>query len=534
VPRRFSFPLLALVGVLILPVLVAPTAVAEKSRAPGHPVVRTPDGLVRGVRAEGVENFLGIRFAEPPTGDLRWEPPKPARPWRGVASAERWGNRCAALADTNGPEVRTEDCLFINVQRPAGVRAGADRPVFVWIHGGGLRNGGADQHDGTFIINRTGALVVTFHYRLGVLGFLGHPALTTAQGESGNYGFQDQQAALRWVRTHIASFGGDPDRVTIGGQSAGGSAVCAHLASPGSKGLFQAAVIQSANCEGRTQALADLVGTQVAAKAGCPDPATAVACLRRTPVKTLLDAEPENAMNFVHGTPTLPVEMRSAVATGRFNRVRTLVGGTRDEGRTFTTEMVGWTRGQYEYTVRLMFGADADAVLSRYPWPAESDRFTAAYLLAAVFGDSGRPYDMGGCATRRLVDDFARHVPTYAYEFDHRTGPGLRPQPEGFVWGAAHAAELPYMWPSFDNGTPIAATFTREERRLARDMTRYWGGFLWSGRPWSLTLPWWPRYVLALDGAERQRMQLRPGGESRRISDATFVAEHQCDFWNSL
>jgi para-nitrobenzyl esterase len=316
-------------GALLLSALTAlavlsPAAVAAGSASP---VVHTPDGALRGVRDQGVDSFLGIRYAQPPTGRLRWVPPKPVTPWPGVRSAEAYGNRCPAPASGNGPESLTEDCLFLNVQRPADTRPGGRLPVYVWIHGGGLATGSSNQHDGTRFVRETGIIVVTINYRLGVLGFLAHPALTAAQGESGNYGFMDQQQALRWVRRNITAFGGDPHQVTIGGESAGGWSVCGHLTAPGSRGLFARAVSESGSCFSWSQADADSFAGQVASPVGCPataDPA-AIACLRQVPVQALLDA----ASNWfgpllVNTTPTLPKDPFQAVTTGAFTRVPVL------------------------------------------------------------------------------------------------------------------------------------------------------------------------------------------------------------------
>jgi carboxylesterase type B len=506
------------------------------SQGTGRVVVRTPDGALRGIRADHVDSFLGVRYAQPPTGHLRWAAPRPVKPWKGVRSAEAYGNRCPALPSSNGPLSLTEDCLFLNVQRPAKTRSGGRLPVYVWIHGGGLVNGSSNQHDGTKFVRETGIIVVTINYRLGVLGFLAHPALTAAQGESGNYGFMDQQQALRWVRRNIAAFGGDPRRVTIGGESAGGWSVCGHLAAPGSRGLFAGAVIESGSCISWPQADADSFADQVASPVGCPataDPA-AIACLRQVSVQALLDA----ANNWfgpllVNTTPTLPQDPFLAVTSGAFTRVPVLIGANRDEGRTFTDGDVGWTQAQYEQWVRDNFGPDADAVLAHYPWPATSDQWTGAYLEAAILTDAGFLAGIGGCAGRFLTNAIAGYVPTFSYQFDHRTGPGVRPLPLGYVWGAGHAAELAYMWPSFDNGTPIAPTFNAAERRLAHDMVAWWGNFVRTGAPGSVGGTAWPRLVASL-GPRARLLSLRAGGRSTPITDARLSAQHQCDFWDAL
>jgi para-nitrobenzyl esterase len=249
--------------------------------------------------------------------------------------------------------------------------------------------------------------------------------------------------------------------------------------------------------------------------------------LRATPTARLIDA-PASGFALVHGTPTLSRDPARAVAAGRFTRVPVVVGANRDEGRTFAQGFIGATREQYVAWVRTTFADDADAVLARYPWPANADRFTPAYLIGAIQTDAGLVAGIGGCATRRLTRDFARWTPTWAYEFAHRKGPGLTPIP-GYVWGAGHAAELAYLFPSFNNGTPIAPTFNAAERRLARDMKRYWGAFTLRGTPNGAGLSQWPRYDRT--GAV---MALRAGGRSGLISDRQFAAEHRCGFWDRL
>ena len=525
--RRLPATLTAVLsGLVIASVPAAPTALAAPQ--PGEPpVVHTEQGAVRGVQAEGVDSFLGIRYAAAPVGDLRWAPPEPVAPWEGVLPAEQYGNRCPATESTNGPRSETEDCLFVNVQRPAGGTPGDRKPVYVFIHGGGLVNGSSNQADMAEIVSLTGVVGVTMNYRLGALGFLGHPQLTDRQGESGNYGLMDQQAALRWVQENIASFGGDPARVTIGGESAGGWSVCSHLVAPGSRDLFAGAMIQSGSCPSRTQDAADAEGEVIAQAVGCAELATALACLRDTPVGELIDA-PIPVVPPVRGTPFLPSDPRVAIATGDFARVPVVVGATRDEGRTFMAGSIGWTREQYETWVREAFAEDADDVLSRYPWPADADEFTAAYLAGAIVTDAGLASGIGGCPNLALTRDLARHVPTWAYEFAARTGPGLQPTP-GYEWGAGHAAELAYLFPSFDNGTPIAPTFDAGEQQLAAEMKQYWGAFVQYGDPAVPGQTAWPPY-----GADQAVLSLQPGGQSTVVPDAALAEEHQCAFWDAL
>jgi para-nitrobenzyl esterase len=512
----------------LLTATVLPTG-GTAGAAGDPPVVRTEQGALHGVRAGAVDSFLGIPYAAPPTGALRWRPPRPAAPWSGVRAADRLGNACPAPADPLGSRQETEDCLYLNVQRPAGAH-GARLPVYVWIHGGALLTGSSGPYDGRQLVRNTGVVVVTINYRLGVFGFLGHPALTAENaGESGNDGLLDQQAALRWVHRNIAGFGGNPRAVTIGGESAGGWSVCAHLAAPGSRRLFSAAIVQSGGCVSRTQAAADTTGTAVAAAVGCADAATALACLRAVPTGRLLDATPAEVPLFVRGGRTLPRDPRVAIGQGRFARVPVIIGANRDEGRTFTVRYIGWTGAQYEGWARATFGPRADAVLARYPWPAAADRLTPAYLTGAVSTDSGLGVGLGGCPGRLLARDLARHTRTYTYRFDHRTGPGLTAGPPGYVWGAGHGAELQYFWPAIRDAVPADRPFTAAERRLAREMVRYWGAFLHGGRPLVAGQPYWPGHADA-----GQVLSLRAGGRSTVIADATLATQHRCGFWDAV
>jgi para-nitrobenzyl esterase len=524
--RRGTIFSLALV--LALPVSVMAGA-APAGAAAGSPVVRTDKGAVQGMTRDGVDSYLGMRYAKAPVGSLRWQPPQPPAAWTGVVPATSYGNRCAQPLRYNAQLSLTEDCLFLNVQRPASARAHDRLPVYVYIHGGGLNNGSSSLHDGTTIVQQTGVVVVTINYRLGVLGWLGLPALTATQGESGNYGLLDQLAALTWVHRNIAAFGGDPDRVTIGGESSGAFSVCALLTSPKAGGLFAGAIMQSGYCDTETQGDAHYWGGALATQVGCVVPAQQLACLRATGPQTLLDAwdalgTPTSAVN---GTPTLPLDPRAAVAQGRFRHVPLLIGSNLDEGRYFSLDQVGQDEAGYDTWLRdnLPNEAVATAVKALYPWPATSDQFTAAYLSGAILTD-GLLGSLGGCPYRDLENDFAQKVTTFVYEFDHRTGPGPSPQPAGYIWGASHTAELPYMWPSFDAGTPVAPTFDAAERQLSRQMIAYWGAFVKNGQPTVNGQPRWP----ALNDTHKL-LALRAGNTSTLIKSTDFSQQHHCTFW---
>jgi carboxylesterase type B len=507
-------------------------------------VVSTDRGAVRGViGADGlVASFLGIAYAAPPVGPLRWRPPQPVAAWTGVHPADHYGSTCAQPSSGDGPRSFSEDCLYINVQRPALGSPRQRLPVYVYIHGGGLTTGDGSYFNMEKIVRETGVIGVTFNYRLGVFGFLAHPGLTAEQGESGNYGFLDQQAALRWLRRNIAAFGGDPSRVTVGGESAGGWSVCAHLVSPGSRELFAQAIIQSGSCQTETSYQADAIGTGFAGNAGCSvaNPAQTVACLRAIPASNLVNDESNwgFASLLVRGTGVLPGDPRSAIRSGDFSHVPVLIGGTLDEGRTFTSSNIGWTRGDYEDWIHTVFDTNASAVIATYPWPATADQFTPAYLTGAILTDAGiiGPADpaietgIGGCGTQPLIRDLARYTKVYAYEWAQRAGPGIVQSP-GYADGAGHASELAYLWPNFaENGVRISSLFDRGERELSDRIVEYWGAFVKGGAPAVPGQPPWPPY----SANSAVQLSLRAQGQDRLLAGATIVREHQCSFWNKL
>jgi para-nitrobenzyl esterase len=373
-------------------------------------------------------------------------------------------------------------------------------------------------------------VVVSINYRLGVFGFLALPWLSAeaADHSSGDYGLLDQIAALRWTRRNIAAFGGDRHNVTIAGESAGGYSVCALLGSPKAKGLFGRAVIQSGSCIGTPLPAAETSGASFAASAGCSDPASAAACMRAKSPAELLDTPGyPGAYSPTWGGSELPRPPAEAVATGRIARVPVLIGSNRDEGRTFAQGLAGLTEDEYVGFVHNLFGDRADAVLAHYPWSAYPSPYTAAYAIGAIWTDSGFIGGIGGCGTQSLAQQLRALTPTFLYSFDDRNAPGLNHTLPGYEWGAGHAMELAYMWPSFDNGFPLYPLLTPAQLQLSDQMVRYWGAFARLGTPSVAGQPAWPEYGTG------ELMSLQPGGGTAPISDATYADEHQCDFWNA-
>ena len=300
--------------------------------------VETQFGTIEGLASKSGSQFLGIPYAKAPVGDLRWRAPQPIDALPEGFTATDFGPSCAQAPSPFGEPSLSEDCLYLNIYRPKGAfPAGRKVPVMVWIHGGAFTYGTGKIYDPT-PLTKKGVMVVTINYRVGALGFMAHPALSAEAGSSGNYGIQEQQLALQWVQDNIADFGGNPDNVTLFGQSAGGLSVHAHLASPGSTRLFDKAIIQSGAYLLEQPAIADweYVGLGVAAAAGCPDQSPA--CLRSLPVEAILANQDPGALGWlpiVDGN-TLPLSVAAALFTGNFNQVSVMEGTTADEYTLFT------------------------------------------------------------------------------------------------------------------------------------------------------------------------------------------------------
>ncbi|GAA3731685.1 carboxylesterase family protein [Plantactinospora mayteni] len=512
---------------------------ADRSR-PEAAVVWTAAGAVRGSVAADHRSFAGIPYAAPPVGHRRWTSPQPVPPWSGVRDATRPGAACAQLPGLPmDRQSDSEDCLYLNVTTPTA-RPGAKLPVMVWLHGGHFLFGQGDTYPGRSLAVPGQVVVVTLNYRLGPLGFLAHPALDRGPGQptSGTFGLEDQQAALRWVRENAAAFGGDPGNVTLFGQSAGATSVCAHLAAPASAGLFDRVVMQSNSCTsplpGRQEA--ERQGAALAGELGCADhPAGVADCLRdRSPAELLAKAG-YPGLGFDSGPSAggsvLPVDPARALATGRFHRVPVLTGVTSDEYRAQLWGMersgancpdgpgsgrCALTERQYQEQLTATFGAKASAVRDRYP---RGDHGSASEALAAVLTDFEYVRPTLDAAAR-----FAEYVPSFVYEFADPYAPWFAAEPvPSFPTGAYHLAELPYL---FDVG--YAEPLDAGQRRLADQLVRYWTRFAHTGDPNGPGSPGWSPY----DERSRYVQSLAPGQGGIRRTD--LAGEHRYDFWRLL
>ncbi|KUI26028.1 carboxylesterase [Mycobacterium sp. IS-1496] len=503
---------------------------SDPAANPDPALVRTASGALRGTVAPDHRLFAGIPYAAPPVGALRWRPPEPAPAWDGERQATWSGPRC--LQDPGGDlelgRQTDEDCLTLNVWTPP-VSEGK-RPVMVWIHGGAFVNGSGGVYDARRLAAGGDIVVVTVNYRLGTMGFLAHPALGEP-GDVGNYGLADQQAALRWVRDNIAEFGGDPTKVTVAGESAGGMSVCDHLVAPGSEGLFRAAVIQSAPCQAQAPLpVAERRSLDYAAEVGCPDPATAAECLRALPADTLrkpvwfVEIGADQLTGPVTGTTALPVDPVRAIADGTAAKVPVLIGTNRDEFTLFVALRYlqhndRYTPEQYPGLLADTFGPDAEKVAARYPidhfGPDPRQSVPLAYAATVTDGEFA-------CIADRMAAELGgAGAPVYAYEFNDRAAPAPEPlQTLPFPVGASHSLELRYL---FDVGG--APPLTPEQQALSDQMIDYWSAFVAAGAPSAPGAPEWPQF-----GAGSY-LSLHPGGSSM-TSD--YAQEHQCAFWAGL
>ncbi|WP_430791739.1 carboxylesterase/lipase family protein [Actinoplanes sp. G11-F43] len=493
----------------------------DDDRAPTAP---TGAGTVQGVREDGLTRFRGIPYAAPPTGDLRWRAPQPPAAWDGIRPAEVSAPGCAQGPDL--PAAR-EDCLYLDVTAPAGAE---NRPVLVWLHGGGLSEGVGADYDPARMVRQGDVVVVTVEFRLGMFGFFGAPGLDG----SGTFGLQDQQAALRWVGDNIRAFGGDPGNVTLIGESGGAIGTCAQLTAPGAAGLVHRAIMQSGDCEAampkdaiptgseayrffQPLATTEAAGTAAMTALGCAD----VACLRAKPAEALHEQYP-NFGAAAFGTPTLPRDPAEALRSGDVARVPVLAGANRHEQRLTAGlfAVAGWWISAEEYPglITRTFGDRAPAILREYP--VSEFGGDGAIAWADVFTDSM------ACAPDPASAMFPKLVPTFEYEFADEDAQPFTDLPDGFRAGASHASELPNLF-DVAGREPIGSDrYTDAQRRLADRMIGYWTAFARTGDPNHRGAEPWPRAA----AGRVTTLQLAP--DDIRPVDVARV--HRCDFWRAL
>lgn len=477
--------------------------------------METDRGPITGIVAPAHRTFLGIPYAAPPIGALRFAAPIEHEAWSAPRDATKLGAPCIQPdSEARGPS--SEDCLTLNIWTPN--TAETARPVMVWIHGGAFfqGSGGDAIYDGSKLAVRTGAVVVTLNYRLGALGFLAHPAL----GNSASFGILDQRAALSWVAKNIARFGGDPRRVTIFGESAGAWSVCVHLASPKSYGLYSRAIMQSGACENalyfdRSEAI--IQGGIFAQRAGCTGDKM-VDCLRRRdaqalskllPMKRGLLLPPGVWWGPVVDGVDLPREPLEAIRRGEFARVPLMIGANRDEGTLHTIGFKEVTEHEVAAFAEEVFGEVAGVrVPERYRRPVPKDSLTDI-VTDGIFV----------CEARRIARAVsAAGVPVYLYHFTRALA-----DPRVHALGATHSVDLFFLWGNADLGYGIAP----EEQPLSEAMMDAWGAFARDGVPAASEA--WPRYT-----AESDEHRILDLPTASAAPTGRGLKSEICDFWDGL
>ena len=479
--------------------LAAPAAHAAGA-APSE--VRVESGAVRGAVADGVLSFKGIPFAAPPVGALRWRAPQPAPRWTGVRPATTYGHDCMQKpfpsdAAPLGTEP-AEDCLVVNVWRPAAAKPGK-LPVMVWIYGGGFVNGGSspEVYSGSQFAKHD-VVLVSFNYRLGRFGFFAHPALTSSvpAGEPlGNYGYMDQLAALKWVQRNIAAFGGDPGNVTVFGESAGGGSVHMLLTSPMAKGLFHKAVVESGGGRGpllpMRRVAEDQAGVPSAQSVGVAfakangiegEGPQALAALRALPAEKVVDGLNMASMGGARGTyvggPILDGKVvveapDQAYRAGRGAKVPIMIGANSAD--------IGFSFARSLDEVFAPFGPQAAEARRAYD-PDNTGDLRAIGARVAMDRAMIEP-------ARLTAKLFAAHgLPAYEFRFSY-VAESMR---KTWVTGAPHATEIPYVFDTV--AAKYGKALTEQDAAVARAANLYWANFAKTGSPGGTGLPDWPRY----------------------------------------
>jgi|SRR5580658_75756 para-nitrobenzyl esterase len=524
-PHRFTSGYLlavAAIGVLTL-------GSVRTASAAARPTALTASGVVIGATANGIDEFLGIPYAAPPVGARRWKPTKPYGLFPGsLLQATQFGSECPQVGGGS------EDCLFLNVYTPQGTGAGSGLPVMFWIHGGSLTTGSSDPYNPVRLVKQ-GVIVVTINYRLGYLGFFAQSAIDAEGHLNADYGLMDQQFALKWVQRNIAGFGGDPNRVTIFGESAGGQSVYAQLASPLAAGMFGGAISESGSyLEFQnyfsylpTLSQAEAAGAEVADSVGCSS--QKAACLRAVPAATLVAIEPSPVYPIVDGT-LLTQTITAAFVSGEFNRVPVISGTNHDEWRLFVAEDYDFqgnpilTSAEYDSAVAALWGSTlGPVVLELYPYSI----YPSGGVALGTSGTDG----IFSCPARNADQALSQFVTTFTYEFNDENAPPSQSYFGGlltFPLGAYHTSELQYLFKGANFfGLPVAE-LSHQQMLLSDAMVSYWTQFAKTGNPNSSAEPVWSPYSALTD-------QFQSFIPPAPVVESNFAAAHQCStFWSTF
>lgn len=456
-------------------------------------IIQTPSGKYQGVKSDEYFQFKGIPYAEPPIKDRRWQAPETKGVIDGVFFAGKFGNSCATTVNLSGFSKisQSEDCLYLNVYSPK-IETGKKYPVLFWIPGGGLRTGSGDEYDVSNFIKKD-IVVVTINYRLGVFGFFSHPSLNK-EAKKINYGLMDQQKALEWVKNNIDAFGGDPNNVTIFGESAGGHSVVANIMSPLSKGLFNKAIISSGtyNLDQRTVEEANKAGIEVAKIVGCEEKneSEQLECLKKVPSNKLITNQVSDLYNdqFTIDGTILPSTFDIAIKNGDFNKVNIINGFQNNEG-TFFAGVIENGAGKkidkelYIASMHTLFGKE-------FSTPEENEKNTD-FTLKLSEDLTKRKFI---CPSLSFDKAISAKTNIYSYVFNDVTAPQYIPK-MSIPYLASHTSELLYFFKGFHGATGTQHVLDSKQQELADNMVSYFSNFIKNGNPnegYKLAVEWKP------------------------------------------
>jgi para-nitrobenzyl esterase len=559
-----------------------PLSIQSVAAQPTEITIQSQLGKLTGLSNKGVNDFKGIPFATA----KRFEMPVSALPWTGIKDATKFASNCPQAARFNlTEESLNEDCLYLNIATPSDLKPNEKLPVILWLPGGGFVGGGSNLYQLDQLARDGRMVIVSMNYRVGLFGFMPHPAMEAAS--NGDLGLEDQREAMRWVKKYIGAFGGDVNNITVAGESAGAGSICQHLASPEAvNGLFQKAFLISGAClqvlPTLKQALDAPIWKSVASnpkdpnrRFKCPVPGdpnysdqASLACLKKISVSDLLQAQTFEAGNSilsfvpVTGNATVPRSFRDAVATGNVVKVPLMYGGAQNELRLYVGyDVLGNNANQTKYPVNLKN-------VNNYYLPAfyGSDDKINQKILTHYFSSSQDPKNLNGATLGSMLSDFNPHVginncfylrtsnalnavrgmpPIYQFEFADPNalvlGVGIaKGSDPGFPLGAVHSSILNYYFPNLSNTAAIdAPNLSAPSQTLGKQMTAYLASFMKGGKPVLEGQPTWDRYDgLKNNPSSNKVMFFSPGNihlySAYGGTQAGTKSGHQCTFWNEI
>lgn len=481
-------------------------------------VIKLDTGSAKGTVRQDVEQFLGLPYAAPPVQQLRWAPPQKPKKWQGVRDASVLPTRCPQSQKGLATGVDHEDCLYLNLYRPAQ-KSKASRAIYLYVHGGGAVAGSASDVDGSELAKQGDIIVITINYRLGALGFMNSELIAkdAVNSKVGNYALMDVKAALEWTKRNARAFGGDPGKITLGGESAGGTVLCPLMTSPDAQGLFRSAIISSDDCLHDIDTLeqAHNRARELAQKLNCND----VQCLRDKASSEIVAAG-----GFAAPT-TEPETAYDLIAQKKWRPIPVLVGANREEGRIAGPSFKHVDREKFEAWLNtLVMPSQKEKILKRYGDLYAQEKNPYPYITSELITDSGMR-GLGGCSSMQLAKNIASQSPVFFYEFADPNAP-FAVADFNFQFGSPHSAEIPYVWPG--TAQPRSAQFTPEQKRLSEQMIRYWTNFIKYNNPNGEGLPLWSSLA-----ETQQYIELSPqrSGEKGVVD---YEQYHRCDLWYAM